>query len=264
VHRTTERVRFEGHAGNQLAGILELPSGHPVGSIVFSHCFTCGKDLKAIVRISRDLAGMGWIVLRFDFAGLGQSEGVFANTNFTTNQVDLRAAIHFLETHRGGPVFLMGHSFGGAVSLSLTQESNVIGTIGLAAPSDTQHLADLLSQMDPKIESHGQGTVTIGGRSFSVAKQMLDDFRKHSLMSTVSQIEKPLLILHSPTDETVPFWNAIQLCEFDSDRSTLRDRSLVNLFGANHLLTNHHSDCAYVAHVVDGWCRRAIEGKRDR
>ena len=143
--RSTERVQFRGHADNLLAGILESPEGVPRGFLLFSHCFTCGKDLKAIVKISRGLADLGWGVLRYDFSGLGNSEGDFSASNFTTNREDLRAAATYLKRAHQSPTFLIGHSFGGATSLSMAMEiSTVRGVIAIASPSDTYHLATLL------------------------------------------------------------------------------------------------------------------------
>jgi len=259
--RTTQRVQFQGHAGNTLAGILELPRENPLGFVLFSHCFTCNKDLKAIVRISRELAERGWGVLRYDFSGLGGSSGDFSQTNFSTNRRDLQLAIDFLASEYAYPTFLMGHSFGGAASMSMAQASLVQGVVAVASPSDTCHLADLLQQMDPSINGTGTGEVTIGGRKYRIEKQMIDDFRSHDLQSLVRSMTKPLLVFHSPTDETVGFFHAKLNCGWDDDLRTTspkHNRSLISLPNCNHLLTTSDEDCRFVAEMSDAWFRRIL------
>ncbi len=261
MERSTQRVQFPGHAKNLLAGIMELPAGPPNGFLLFSHCFTCGKDLKSIVRISRGLADKGWGVLRYDFSGLGNSQGDFSDTNFNTNREDLRAAATFLEREHQPPSFLIGHSFGGATSLSMAMElPTVLGVIAIASPSDTHHLASLLESMNIQIVSQGDGTVSIGGRLHRIKRQMLEDFRSHDLQSAVRLITKPLIAFHSPSDETVDFRNALVNCGLDApDRRWLaRSRSLISLPNCNHLLTTNDADCVMVAEIVDAWCRRFV------
>ena len=257
--RSTQRVQFPGYANNLLAGIMELPAGPPNGFLLFSHCFTCGKDLKAIVRISRGLADKGWGVLRYDFTGVGSSQGDFSNTNFTTNREDLRAAATFMEREHRPPSFLIGHSFGGATSLSMAMElPTVRGVIAVASPSDTHHLASLLESMNPQIISRGDGNVSIGGRVLRIKRQMLEDFRSHDLKEAVQLITKPILAFHSPTDETVDFRNALINCGLDTpyQSSFSLQRSLISLPNCNHLLTTDDADCVMVAEIVDAWCRR--------
>ena len=259
--RTTQRVQFQGHSGNTLAGILELPSESPLGFVLFSHCFTCNKDLKAIVRISRELAERGWGVLRYDFSGLGGSTGDFSQTNFSTNRLDLQRAIDFLASEYTYPAFLMGHSFGGAASMSMADSSLVKGVVAVASPSDTHHLADLLQHMDPSINATGTGEVTIGGRKYRIEKQMIDDFRSHDLRTLVRSMTKPLLVFHSPTDETVGFFHAKLNCGWEDDLQTpppKHSRSLISLPNCNHLLTTNDEDCRFVAEISDAWFRRIL------
>ena len=259
--RMTHRVQFQGHAGNTLAGILELPQEKPVGFVLFSHCFTCNKDLKAIVRISRELAERGWGVLRYDFSGLGGSSGEFSNSNFSTNRLDLQSAIDFLASEFTSPTFLMGHSFGGAASMSMADTTAAKGIVAIAAPSDTIHLADLLERMDPDIALAGTGEVTIGGRKYRIEKQMIDDFRSHDLRSAVRKMTKPLLVFHSPTDETVGFYHALINCGCEPGQETSpahQNRSLISLPNCNHLLTTSDEDCRFVAEMANAWFRRII------
>lgn len=261
--RITQRVQFPGDSQNLLAGIVELPAESPLGFLLFSHCFTCTKDLKAIVRICRGLADLGWGVLRYDFSGLGSSQGDFSRTNFTTNREDLRAASVFLTEEFQSPSFLIGHSFGGATSLSMAMElSTVKAVIAVASPSDTQHLANLLEAMNPEIATDGKGSVSIGGRMHPIRKEMLTDFRSYDLVATVRALTKPMLVFHSPSDETVLFQNALVNCGLDSlDPNPVRsNRSLISLPNCNHLLTTRDEDCVLVAAMTDSWCRRVIAG----
>lgn len=259
--RRSERVEFKNRAGVDLAGILDLPVENPVATALFTHCFTCNKDLKAIVRISRALAGRGYAVLRYDLTGLGNSSGDFSQTNFSTNREDLLAATDFLTTHLAAPSFLIGHSFGAAASLSLTEHiSSVQGTAAIAGPSDTAHLADLLERMDSEIAVKGIGSVTIGGRDYVVRKQMLDDFRSHDLPAALRQVTKPVLLFHSPVDETLGFEHVLRLFACLTQRTALDPEpapaSLICLPGADHLLVKNPADIEFVANTIAAWFDR--------
>ncbi|MDX1926369.1 MAG: alpha/beta fold hydrolase [Pirellulaceae bacterium] len=266
--RSSERVSFLGGTGFQLAGIVDLPDGHPKATVLFTHCFTCSKDLKAIVRISRGLAEHGYLVLRYDLTGLGGSEGDFSQTNFTTNRADLRAASSFLTENFAPPSFLIGHSFGGACSLSMANEiASVRGIVSLASPSDTTHLADLLQRMDPKIVSAGVGEVTIGGRSYAIARQMLADFRAFDLPALLQKLAKPTLLFHSPEDETLNFDHALRLYGLLTQRAAKGDAeddtppapvSLICLPAADHLLVNNPADISFVTHTITAWFTRLL------
>lgn len=263
--RRSHRVSFPGGNGFTLAGIVDMPvapfAGGPiVGTpiVVFSHCFTCNKDLKAIVRIGRGLAARGVTVLRFDMTGLGNSEGDFSRTNFTTNIADLKAAIAFAYKELGPVTGLLGHSFGGAASLAYSGEvggvpSSIRGVAALAAPSETQHLSSLMLRRNPDIEKVGQGQVEIGGRSWTIRSEMLEDFRRHRLEDWIARISIPMLIVHSPTDETVGFDHALRILQLASSRRTGHAAppvSLVALDGADHLLAENPQDLSYVAGLL--------------
>lgn len=258
MSRTTERVHFQGSDDHLLAGILDSHSSSPTGYYIFSHCFTCSKDLKSIVRISRELVTLGWGVLRYDFAGLGNSQGSFSKSNFSTNRMDLKSAWKWMRTRTEAPIVLIGHSFGGAASLSVANELNASGVVTIAAPSDTRHLAELLIRMNPNIESMGNGEVSIGGRTYLITKQMIDDFRSYDFQRILSDLRVPVLSFHSPVDETLAFEHAIRICGYDANSTDRPDRSLVCLAGADHLLNNQVEDCGYIAHVIDRWSRRLI------
>lgn len=261
--RSSYRIRFAGGSRFELAGIVDRPddvTAPPV--VVFSHCFTCNKDLKAIVRISRGLADSGVAVLRFDMTGLGGSAGDFSNTSFTTNMADLRAAIEFANVELGPVTALLGHSFGGAACLAVAgssplTESQPRAVVTLAAPSDTQHLALLLARMDPKIEATGVGTVSIGGRDWRIRRQMLDDFRTHDLPAAISKIKAATLLLHSPVDATVTFDHALRIMGLiQSAPETSTPVSLVSLDGADHLLAETPSDIEYVTSTIAAFLNR--------
>ncbi|QEG01807.1 Alpha/beta hydrolase family protein [Stieleria maiorica] len=288
---TSYRVRFPSGAdrADHLAGIIDRPKmwhpwkdaggTRPRPVVVYSHCFTCNKDFKATVKISRALARYGIAVLRYDMTGLGGSDGDFSQTNFTTNLRDLAAAIRFANDELGPVTALVGHSFGGIASLvtaakaaddegaarenvDLLRELKFVAT--LAAPSDTQHLATLLSRMNPAIESEGQGDVTIGGITWTIRRQMLEDFRRHNVTSLLPQIDRPVLLLHSPVDETVGIDHAIRLMTLiQTDRSTddqgLTPVSLMALPGADHLLAKHPQDLTFVARILAAWCHRFLD-----
>jgi len=257
----SQRVSFTGSEGRLLGGILDAPESPPIGFVLMAHCFTCSKDLKASVRISRGLAEAGWGTLRFDFAGLGNSEGDFAETNFRTNRLDLLAAASYLaETHQA-PSLLVGHSFGGAAAISVANElDSVRGVVALAAPSETSHLANVLVQLDPRIESEGRGSVVIGGRSFPIARQMLEDFRQYDFTKDIARLKKSLLIFHSPTDATVGYHHAMRIYALVSQSnqpdSMRPEVSLITLPKSDHLLVNDPRDIPMVVSLISGWGKR--------
>jgi len=270
--RISRRVRFMGGAGFELAGIVDHTSASPSVDkstpvqplVVFSHCFTCNKDLKAIVRISRALAMSGVTVLRFDMTGLGGSDGDFSRTNFSTNVADLRAAIQYASQHVGPVTGLIGHSFGGAASLAVAgdpdeNERSLRGVATLAAPSDTQHLADLVDILNPSIATTGAGEISIGGRLWTITREMTADVRSHRLGDSISKVRVPLMVLHSPVDETVDFSEATSIVRLASQRPpgiVSPPVSLIALDGSDHLLANHPGDLVYVAELFAAFFKR--------
>ena len=262
--RRSQRVEFEGGSGHKLAGILDLPAGPPRATSLFTHCFTCNKDLKAIVRISRGLAAQGFAILRYDPTGLGGSKGDFSLTNFSTNQQDLLAAHRFLTEHLEAPQFLIGHSFGAACSLSLTEQiESIRATVSIAGPSDTSHLADLLQKMDPEIAVKGIGSVTIGGIDYVIRKQMLDDFRSHDLPALLRKTSKPVMLFHSPEDETLGYEHVLRLFSCLTQRSPddpePSPASLITLPGADHLFVRNAADLDFAASSIGAWFTRILD-----
>lgn len=268
TERKSYRVQFTGGLDYALAGIIDRPvhDRDIRASVVFSHCFTCNKDLKAIVRISRALSSLGIAVLRFDMTGLGGSDGDFSQTNFTTNLQDLRSAIHFAKSELGFVTGLIGHSFGGAATLALTAEYSLSSdlpdtdpkvAITLAAPSDTQHLAALLERMNPEIETTGSGIVHIGGRPWRITREMLADFRVHDLPKLIGSIAKPTLLFHSPTDETVSYDHVLRIIGLIQNGGTNPyPPSLISLIGSDHLISNEPKTIDWIASSTAAFLQR--------
>lgn len=243
VYRS-QRVRFPALAGHPLAGIIEWPRDKIRAHAIFTHCFTCTKDLKAIVRVSRHLAHRGVAVLRFDFTGLGESGGNFVDTTFYDNVADVQAAYQYMQDHYAPPDLLVGHSLGGAAILATAAKFDQVRLVAtIAAPSTTQHLAATLTRMDPSIEHVGHGEVEIGGRRYPITKDMIEVLRHFDLPRFIREYRKPLTIFFSPQDETLPFEHALDMLTWSGGPARL-----INLRNANHLLTNHPHHAPQIAH----------------
>jgi uncharacterized OsmC-like protein/fermentation-respiration switch protein FrsA (DUF1100 family) len=250
----TERFQFTGEGGHQLAAALDLPDQGPLAYALFAHCFTCGKDVLAARRIAVALAAKGIAVLRFDFTGLGSSEGDFANSTFSSNVADLvRAADHLRET-RKGPAILVGHSLGGAAVLAAAgQIPDAKAVVTIAAPSDPAHVTGLFRDRIEDIRNHGKVEVSLAGRPFHIRREFLDDVAEHNLMDHVTRLQKALLIMHAPTDDTVGIDNATRIFV-----AAKHPKSFVSLAGADHLLSERR-DASYVADVIAAWATRYLD-----
>lgn len=250
----TERFQFTGEGGHQLSAALELPDGEPAAFALFAHCFTCGKDTLAAKRISVALAAKDIAVLRFDFTGLGSSEGDFANSTFSSNVADLvHAADHLRNAHKA-PSILIGHSLGGAAILAAEgkiPEAKAVVTI--AAPSDPAHVTDLFKEHIDDIRTQGEVEVSLAGRPFRIKREFLDDIAEHELMKDIAGLHKALLVMHSPVDDTVGIDNATKL--FVAAR---HPKSFVSLDHADHLLTKP-ADALYAADVIAAWASRYVD-----
>jgi uncharacterized OsmC-like protein/pimeloyl-ACP methyl ester carboxylesterase len=249
-----ERFQFTGSEGQQLAASLDLPEREPVAYALFAHCFTCGKDVLAAKRIAVALAAEGIAVLRFDFTGLGSSEGDFANSTFSSNVADLvRAADHLRET-RGAPAILIGHSLGGAAVLAAAgQIPDAKAVVTIAAPSDPAHVTNFFKDRIDDIRTQGKVEVSLAGRPFTIKREFLDDIAEHGLMAHVAKLHKALLVMHAPTDDTVGIENATKIFV-----TAKHPKSFVSLSDADHLLT-HKGDAGYVAEMIAAWATRYIE-----
>jgi putative redox protein len=249
----TQRITFPGHDGSTLAARLDTPEGPHLATALFAHCFTCGKDIPAARRISARLAGMGIAVLRFDFTGLGHSEGEFANTSFTSNVDDLIAACRYLDD-AGMPAGLMiGHSWGGTAVLKAASELpeiKAVATIG--APFDPEHVTHNFTDALPEIMSKGVAEVSLGGRPFKIGKTFVQDVGQGALTPAIGKLHAALLVMHSPTDAIVGIDNASQIF-----LAAKHPKSFVTLDGADHLITRAR-DAEYAAAVIATWANRYL------
>ena len=250
----TERFQFTSSDGVQLAAALDLPDREPLAYALFAHCFTCGKDVLAAKRIAVALAAKGIAVLRFDFTGLGSSEGDFANSTFSSNVADLvRAADHLRET-RKAPAILIGHSLGGAAVLAAAVKiPDAKAVVTIAAPSDPAQVTGLFKDRIEDIRKHGKVEVSLAGRPFHIKREFLDDIAEQGLMAQVANLHKALLIMHAPTDDTVGINNATHIFV-----AAKHPKSFVSLAGADHLLTGKR-DATYAAEVIAAWAARYLE-----
>jgi len=250
----SEKVTFEGASGDRLDARLERPNGPVRAWALFAHCFSCSKDVHAAQRISRRLTTHGYAVLRFDFTGLGQSEGDFANTNFSSNVADLIKAADYLREAHGAPSLLVGHSLGGAAVIAAAPSIPEVKAIAtLNAPADAEHVRHHFSQDDVKaIEANGAAKVSLAGRDFTIKKQFLDDIEDQKLDAIVGKLKAALLIAHSPVDETVGIENATRL--FVAAR---HPKSFLSLDDADHLLSRE-VDTTYAADAIAAWASRYL------
>jgi putative redox protein len=251
----SEKIEFAGSQGAALAARLDLPAGQPLAYALFAHCFTCSKDIFAAARISAALAERGIACLRFDFTGLGSSEGEFANTNFSSNVADLVAAADYLRENHEAPRILVGHSLGGAAVIAAAPrvpEAQAVATVG--APADPAHVAHLLAEAKPEIEARGEAEVVLAGRSFRIQKHFLDDIAGQNLHEILGSLRKALLVFHAPRDETVGIENAGEI--FGAAK---HPKSFVSLDDADHLLTRK-ADAVYAGAVLAAWASRYVSG----
>jgi putative redox protein len=246
-------VSFPGAFGTTLAARLDLPAGPPLAYALFAHCFTCSKESKAAATISQALAERGIAVLRFDFTGLGGSEGDFANTNFSSNVDDLVAAADFLRREYQAPKLLVGHSLGGtAVLAAAPRIAEALAVATLGSPFEPEHVLGLIHESVGKIEREGEAQVDLAGRSFRVKKQFIDDIRARKIGGAVAQLGKALLVMHSPRDAIVDIDNASKI--FLAAR---HPKSFVSLDPADHLLLRRE-DAVYAAQLLAAWALRYL------
>lgn len=255
----SSKLEFPNSAGNgKLAARFDEPAGEIRAYALFAHCFTCSKDSLAATRIAGALAARGIAVLRFDFTGLGASDGEFANTNFSSNVADLIAAADHLRQTRRAPDILIGHSLGGAAVLAAAgaiPEAKAVATIG--APSDPAHVTNLFKAQTAEIEQKGEALVQLAGRSFTIQRQFLEDVAQHSLHDRIAALHRPLLICHAPRDQIVGIENASWIFE-----AARHPKSFLSLDNADHLLTKRE-DAVYVAEVVAAWAGRYLAAPQE-
>ncbi|MEQ5870436.1 OsmC family protein [Sagittula sp. NFXS13] len=249
----SERITFPGHAGHALAARLDMPRGPHLATALFAHCFTCGKDIHAARRIAQRLAAMGIAVLRFDFTGLGHSQGEFANTTLRSNVDDIVQAAKYLDGRDMAPSLLIGHSLGGAAVLRAAGRiaaAKAVVTIG--SPFDPDHVTHTFSDALPLIAASGEAQVDLGGRPFTIGQAFVDDLAQHDLGMTLANLDRALLVMHAPGDTVVGVSNATQIF-----MAAKHPKSFVTLDDADHLVSRPE-DAEYAAGVIAAWARRYI------
>ncbi len=248
-----ERFEFAGSNGQALAGRLHLPAVNPVAYAIFAHCFTCSKESRAAAHISAALATEGIATLRFDFTGLGESEGDFSETTFSHNVDDVVAAANALRERDRAPGLLVGHSLGGSAALAAaSQIREVVAVATIGAPVEPRHVARLFGATLAEIEQQGEAKVDLGGRPFTVRKSFLDDLEAHCNKEKIQALDKALLIFHSPQDRIVDVDNARLIYQ-----AARHPKSFISLDQADHLL-NRRADAKYVAEVLRSWVSRYL------
>lgn len=252
--QVSKKFDFKNKDGMTLSARLELPRTKPIAYALYAHCFTCSKNFIAASKVSKDLSRQGIAVLRFDFTGLGNSDGDFSNTNFSTNLDDIRAAYSALEQEFEAPQILIGHSLGGAAVLSVGDEfAAVKAIVTIGAPSDVSHVGELFDAHKDEIAKEGEARVSLAGREFCIKDQFIKDINEHDLLSKLSKSKKAHLIFHSPIDDTVSVDHAAKIYQ-----ALKHPKSYISLDNADHLLSKP-SDAEYVSSMTAAWVSRYID-----
>ncbi len=249
----TRQVEFIGALGTTLAARLDEPDNETQAVAIFAHCFTCTKDLPLVRRIATTLTEHGFAVLRFDFSGLGQSEGDFADSNFSTNVEDLLCAANWLAEYKQAPKLMVGHSLGGAAVLAAAAKiSSVKALATIGAPSSPQHITELFTDITEEIRRTGKVGVEISGRPFEITKQFIDDVERHSLLPQIATLQRALLVFHSPLDTMVSIDHAATIF-----KAAKHPKSFVSIDQADHMLSNK-ADAEFVANILAAWAVRYL------
>lgn len=254
-----EKIEFKNAEGITLSARLELPTTQePHAYAIFAHCFTCNKNFTAVRNISRSLTQHGFAVVRFDFTGLGDSEGDFEDTQFSSNISDIEAMAQYLAAHYEAPKLLIGHSLGGAaVLLSALKLDSVKAVVTIGAPSDPAHVKHLFGGQLLEIKKEGDAEVNIGGRPFVIKKQFIDDLENQKMDGCIAALRRPLLVMHSPQDAIVGIANAAEIY-----KEAMHPKSFISLDGADHMLSNKE-DSIYAGNVIGSWAVRYIQRTKE-
>lgn len=249
----SEKIEFTGSTGETLSAKIDLPEDTPKAYALFAHCFTCSKDLKAVGNITKSLSQIGIATLRFDFTGLGQSGGDFADTNFSSNVQDLVSAYEYMKNEFDTPSILIGHSLGGAAVLQAAHKMDSIKAVAtIGAPSDPSHVIENFEMSLDEINEKGSAKVTLEGRPFTIKKQFIDDLEETRMHDFIQTLGKALIIFHSPIDNTVGIDNASKIFT-----AAKHPKSFISLDKAGHLLLEKE-DSEYVGKVLGTWAEKYI------
>jgi len=251
----SKNIHFSNHRGERLAATLDLPEDEsPISYALFAHCFTCTKSIKAAVNIAAALNREKIAVLRFDFTGLGQSEGTFADTNFSTNVADLILASEYLSREFQPPQIIIGHSLGGAAVIQAAEKiPSLRAVVTIAAPHDPGHVAHHFENMRQQIEEHGSAEVNLAGRKFTIKRQFLEDLEIQKLDTHIKSLKTALMVMHSARDTTVSIENAANIY-----KAAKHPKSFISLDDADHLLLKEE-DSLYVGMMIAAWSHRYID-----
>ena len=248
-----ETVKFTNESNHELVAKIDFPDTEVKAFALFAHCFTCNKNLTAVTNISRSLNKAGIAVMRFDFTGLGESEGDFENTNFSSNVNDIIDAAEFLKANYQAPSILIGHSLGGAaIIFAANKIPSITALVTLGAPSNPKHVTHLFQSSIEEIKSKGKALLNIGGRPFSIKKQFLDDINEKNMKQVLAETRIPILVMHSPQDTTVSIENAAMIYEY-----SWHPKSFISLDNADHLLSDRN-DSKYAGAVIAVWASRYL------
>jgi len=249
----SKKVEFKGSTGETLSAKIDMPEGNPKAFALFAHCFTCSKDLKAVGNITTSLADIGIATMRFDFTGLGQSTGDFSDTNFSSNVDDLVKAYEFMKKEFEAPSILIGHSLGGAAVLQASHKMEAVKAVAtIGAPAEPAHVKDNFEMSLDEIEEKGEAKVTLAGRPFTIKKQFIDDLEESRMKDFIHNLDKALIVFHSPIDNTVGIDNASKIFT-----AAKHPKSFISLDKADHLLSEKE-DSLYVGKVLGTWAEKYI------
>jgi putative redox protein len=249
----SKKVEFTGSTDESLSAKIDLPKGEPKAYALFAHCFTCSKDLKAVGNITKGLSEIGIATMRFDFTGLGQSEGDFADTNFSSNVDDLKKAYEFMKEELEAPSILIGHSLGGAAVLQASHKMEAVKAVAtIAAPAEPAHVKENFEMSIDEIKEKGEAKVTLAGRPFTIKKQFIDDLEEARMKDFIHNLGKALIVFHSPIDNTVGIDNASNIFV-----AAKHPKSFISLDKADHLLSEKE-DSVYVGKVLGTWAQKYI------
>lgn len=250
----SEVLKIENSKGFKLNARLELPEGSTVNAIaIFAHCFTCSSNLNAVRHISKSLTAEGVGVLRFDFTGLGRSEGSFAESHFGANVSDLIDVHNYMKENYTTPSLIIGHSLGGTAAIvAASKIPDIKAVVTIGSPASAIHTKKYFSHRLDELETKGEIEVNLGGRPFIINKEFIANFENIDLLQITKTLNKPLLIMHAPSDNIVDIENAQDLFI-----QAQHPKSFVSLDNADHLLTQE-KDSKYVGHVISSWSQRYI------